>query len=83
MVQQCRGLGQQERHRQGYGTGVFGPWDPITREQMAAILHRYAQFKNYDLSASDSLKMFSDVKSVSSWALEAVKWAVGAGLIEG
>lgn len=44
----------------GYGNGLFGPNDAITREQMAAILYRYAQYKEYDVSASAELTAFSD-----------------------
>ncbi len=67
----------------GYDADTFGPNDPITREQLAAILYRYASYKGYDVSASDSLETFTDLKSVSNWALTSVKWAVAEGLITG
>ncbi len=67
----------------GYGNGLFGPNDAITREQMAAILYRYAQYKEYDVSASAELTAFSDAASVSGYAVDAMKWANAAGLING
>ena len=67
----------------GYGNGKFGPNDPITREQMAAILYRYSQYKGYDTDISDSLANFSDAGEVNSYAFDAMEWAVGAGLIAG
>ena len=51
----------------GYGNGLFGPNDAITREQMAAILYRYAQYKEYDVSASAELTAFSDAANVSRY----------------
>lgn len=67
----------------GYGNGLFGPNDAITREQMAAILYRYAQYKGYDVSASADLTAFSDAVNVSGYAVDAMKWANAAGLING
>ena len=67
----------------GYGNGLFGPNDAITREQMVAILYRYAQYKEYDVSASAELTAFSDAASVSGYAVDAMKWANAAGLING
>ena len=67
----------------GYDNGNFGPMDPITREQMAAILYRYAQFKGYDTKSSGDISAFADSAQVSSYAVEAMKWAVGQGLISG
>jgi len=67
----------------GYGNGRFGPDDPITREQLATILYRYANQKGYDTSASASLSGFSDSASVSGYAQEALSWAVGAKLVSG
>lgn len=61
----------------------FAPNANITREQIAAILHRYASFKGYDMSASAELTGFADAKSVSEYAVEAMKYAVGAGIING
>ncbi len=67
----------------GYGNGRFGPQDDITREQMAAILYRYAQYKSYDTTASANLRGYTDAGSISGWALDALQWANGAGLISG
>jgi hypothetical protein len=68
---------------EGYDDGRFGPNDNITREQMAAILYRYATYKGYDTSASTDLTAYADMSAVSVWALEAMKWAVAKGLITG
>lgn len=67
----------------GYGEGLFGPNDNITREQMAAILYRYAEFKGYDVSEIDNLEAYIDVDYVSDWALAGMEWAVGEKLITG
>lgn len=67
----------------GYGNGTFGPGDPITREQMAAILNRYATYKGYDTGTASSISGFSDASQVSSYAVEPMGWAVGNGLISG
>lgn len=61
----------------------FGPNDPITREQMAAILYRYASFQGMDVSRQGDLTQFSDQGKISSYAREALAWANGAGLITG
>ena len=55
----------------------------ITREQLAAMLYRYAKMKGYDVSASASLSGYTDASSVSGWATDAMRWAVSAGLING
>lgn len=62
------------------GTNMTGK---ITREQLAAMLYRYAKMKGYDVSASASLSGYTDASSVSGWAKEAMQWAVGSGLIQG
>lgn len=67
----------------GYGDGTFGPDNNITREQMAAILYRYAQFKGYDVSAKGDLTAFTDGDNVSEWAKDALSWCVGVKLING
>lgn len=67
----------------GYGNGLFGPNDPITREQMAAILYRYTQYKEYETAISGDVLAFADGTSVSSYAVEPMKWAVGVGLLSG
>ena len=67
----------------GYGGGRFGPDDPITREQMASIMYRYSEYKGYDTSASASLNRFKDGSSVSNYAKDVMRWAVGSGLLSG
>ncbi len=69
----------------GYGEGIFGPSDPVTREQLAAILYRYSNFKGIDttVEAEEILKNFTDAHEISSYALDPMKWAVDRGLING
>ncbi len=67
----------------GYSDTKFAPNEEITREQLAAILYRYTQFKGLDVSAKGDLSGFADGAAVSGWAQEAVQWAVGAGLLNG
>ena len=67
----------------GYDNGTFGPGDPITREQMAAILYRFAQVQGWDTSASADLSSYTDASQISAYALTALQWANGAGLISG
>jgi len=67
----------------GYGNGKFGPNDHITREQMAAIMYRYASFKKFDVSARENLSKFTDAASVSEYALVPMSWANAIGLIAG
>ena len=65
----------------GYGDGRFGPTDAVTREQVAALLFRYAQLQKLELAADQSVPDFSDTASVSGWAKEAMDWAVRTGLL--
>ena len=69
----------------GYSSGAFGPGDSVTREQFAAILYRYAQLKDVDVSVGEDTNILSydDVFSISQWAMEAMQWACGAGIIQG
>ena len=67
----------------GYGD-TFGPNDPITREQLAAILYRYAQNEGYKTSQSGKgTEGYLDASSISSYAVKAMDWAVNAGLLSG
>lgn len=68
---------------EGYGNGEFGPNDMLTREQMVTILHRYSRLMGYDVNKTNSLETFSDVSSISDWALAEMQWAVGNDLVEG
>ena len=67
----------------GYGDGRFGPNDQITREQMAAIFYRYAQYKGYDVTARADLSGYADADQISEYAVEAMQWAVGVKLVNG
>ena len=67
----------------GYDETTFGPNDAITREQMAAILYRYAQYKGYRTTASADLSGYVDAGDVSSYALSALQWASAEGLVTG
>lgn len=67
----------------GYSNGNFGPNDAITREQLAVVLYNFARAKGYDTSASGQIVGFADGHTVSDWAKEAVRWAVGTGLLTG
>lgn len=67
----------------GYGSGKFGPNDKVTREQFAAILYRYAQYKKYDVSGANSLDGYADAQTVSSYAVPALQWANAAGVVTG
>jgi len=69
---------------EGYD-GVFAPSDPITREQFATILYRYAKYKGYDVSVGEDTNILSyeDAFDVSEYAYPALQWACGEGLING
>ena len=67
----------------GYDNETFGPRDPITREQMAAILYRFAQTRGWDTTAWADLSGYADAGEISAYALPALQWANGAGLIAG
>ena len=67
----------------GYGSGIFAPDDMITREQMAVMLHRYAQGKGLIANESTYRLNFSDTSHISDFAFEAMTWAVENGLIQG
>ena len=68
----------------GYGNGKFGPDAPITREQLAAILYRYAQAKGYDTTQGGmAIREYADFEQISDYAVEAMTWAVNTGLISG
>ena len=67
----------------GYETGLFEPQNPITREQMAAILYRYAQQKGLDVSGRADLSVYADAGQVSPYAKDAMAWAVHTQLITG
>ena len=72
----------------GVSATSFAPNDPITREQFAAILYRYAQHKGYDASVGEdgedmNLSGYADASELSGYAVSAMKWACGKGLVNG
>ena len=67
----------------GYETGKFGPNNNISREQLATILFNYAKYKKKDTSARTDLNKFTDNNKISSYAREAVSWAVAKGVMSG
>jgi hypothetical protein len=67
----------------GYGNGNFGPNDLVTREQAVSILYRFAKGKGLDVSATADLSEFTDTDGISGWAVDAMKWAVSVGIIQG
>ena len=68
---------------EGYGKDKFCPDDPITREQLAAIFYRYADYKGYDLTVKGDLDKFKDADKITDYAKTAMQWAVGSGLVKG
>ena len=62
---------------------VIGPNDPITREQMAAMMFRYANYKKLDTKKREDLSGFPDGKNVQVFATDAVQWCVAEGIISG
>lgn len=67
----------------GYGDGTFGPNEPITREQLAVILQRYAACLGYDVTLGADLSGYQDASSISTYATDAMGWAKSEGLING
>ena len=75
--------GTQNGIIKGYDDGTYKPDQIITREQIAAIFYRYAQYKGYDVSARADLTACSDYNKISAWALDNVSWAVATELMVG
>lgn len=69
----------------GYGNGLYGPDDLITREQMATILYRYAQYQGLDVSMGEDTNILSytDISELSQYAMPAMQWTCSAGIING
>lgn len=67
----------------GYDAARFGPNDPISREQLATILHRYGTYRKWDLPGSGDLSWFLDWKESHAYARQALSWAVEEGLLKG
>lgn len=68
---------------EGYGDSIFLPNTDISREQLAAMLYRYAKSIGMDVTARGDMSGFSDAAHISDWASDAMGWAVGSGLIQG
>lgn len=68
---------------EGDGDGTFRPHAPMTREEMVAVIYRYAEFKGYDVTAREEMGGFEDGSTVEPYAVEAMSWAVAVGLING
>ena len=68
---------------EGYSDSVFGLNDPVTREQCVTILYRYAKTKGMDVSGLADLSVYTDAGDVSDWALDAMQWAIAAGIVQG
>ena len=66
----------------GYGDS-YGVMDQVTRQDLVTMLYNYAKMIGYDVSAKASVSAFGDAGDVSDYALEAMEWALGAGLIKG
>ena len=69
----------------GYTDGTFRPDAPVTREQLASILYRYTRYRGQDVSAAGttSLTGYGDAQTVSNYALPAMRWACGTGILQG
>lgn len=67
----------------GYSQTEFAPEDAITREQLATMLYRYAEYAGYDINSGDTEPSFSDLDETSLWAEDAVNWACNQGFIIG
>lgn len=67
----------------GYDSNTFGPEDTITREQLAAILYRYAQYKGLSVSATGNLNQYTDAGQISAYAKTAFQWICSRGIMQG
>ena len=67
----------------GYDDSTFGLGDSITREQLATILYRYAQLKDYDVTEKADLTGYTDSTAISGYAVEAMQWANANGIVNG
>ena len=69
----------------GYTDGTFRPDAPVTREQLASILYRYTRYRGQDVSAGETTSFtgYGDAQTVSNYALPAMRWACGTGILQG
>ena len=77
--------GQHSGIIKGYSETEYAPEQYITREQIAAIMHRYAEYKGYDVSVGENTNILSydDFENISEYAIPSMQWAVGGGMIKG
>ena len=76
---------QQNGIVNGVTENAFAPDENITREQIAAIMHRYAKYKGYDVSVGEDTNILSytDTENISEYAISAMQYTVGSGLMKG
>lgn len=74
---------QQNKIVLGINETEFAPDENITREQIAVILYRYAEFMGYDISAKADISAYADYNEITGYALSAMRYAVGSGLMKG
>ena len=67
----------------GTSETTFSPNDPVTREQLAAFLYRYAKLCGLECKPTGDLSAYKDRNQISSYAYDAISWAVGVGIING
>ncbi|MDO4540470.1 MAG: S-layer homology domain-containing protein, partial [Syntrophomonadaceae bacterium] len=67
----------------GMGDGLFAPDFDVSREQMVTILYRYCVYNGYAVSEAGNIDSYHDAAQVAEWALDAMRWACGAGVIKG
>ena len=82
LLRRCGGLGGTAGIVRGFD-GTFRPEGRITRQQLAAILFRYTEYRGADTAGRTDLSRFSDSAAVADYAREALAWAVSAGLLQG
>ena len=75
--------GTKNKIAKGFEDGTFRPGAPVSREQTATLLYRYAACCGYDVSPRETLEGFADAAQVQSWSRDAMQWAVAAGLLGG
>ena len=74
---------QAEGLVEGYGDGTFRPNQTMTRQELATVLYRYAEYKGLDVSQSADLSGYADAGRIQGYARPAMAWAVSVGLMEG
>ena len=67
----------------GYTNGNFGINDPVKRQDLVAIMYKYAAYKEYDAALNGDISKFADKSTISSYAVNGMKWGVGHSIISG